>query len=341
MTDTITPEPIPFLPCVDPNDAPTPGVLSGERAAFAYIGQALTLDEFRAYVATYDFGSIPPDQVVIHNTANPDASWAPISANKDTWWDRNELRLSLAQVKAKRLKQLEGIRDYYIRLGWESGPHLFVDDHWIYLFTPMYVVGTHAKEGNSYRDANGKLHYSLGIEVVGWYGKVGWPGAIQLLLRGMVQALRDALGTFEIIYKSAPAHQPARHQGSVAFHRDYNKPECPGAIITPAYAIPILAAAPPPPPPDPLATHSLPGVDRPRRCGEGFYRLYYGHSADEAVDDERGFNFFGYALTDEAHGVGQDGRACTWMRWERAVAKHVAGKVELALLSEAKAQGWL
>ena len=250
MSDADTPQPIPFLPCVEPNDQAAPAVLG---AAFDYIGEALTLAEFVAYVQTYNFGSVPFDQVVIHNTANPDASWAPLGTSSTTWWDRDETRLSVEQVKAKRLRQLSGIRDYYVSLGWSSGPHLFVDDRWIYLFTSMYSVGTHAKEGNSYHDANGQLHYSLGVEVVGWYGRVGWPLSVQAQLRGAIQALQTRLKTFQIAYTAAPLHRPAAHQGSIAFHRDYNKPECPGAIITPAYAIPILAASATPPPPPPGA----------------------------------------------------------------------------------------
>lgn len=220
---------------------------------FSYIGEALTADEFVAYVARYDFGSVLPDQIVLHNSANPDASWAPLDTDSRNNWDRNEAGLALDQIKAKRVHQLDAIRDYYRDTnGWSAGPHLFIDDLWIYLFTPMYDIGVHAKEGNSYHDAAGKLHYSIGIETVGYFATHGWPAPMQELLRVAVQALQGRLKTFEIVYKSAPRHQPAAHQGSIAFHRDYNKAECPGPFITPAYAIPILAApAPQLPPPAP------------------------------------------------------------------------------------------
>lgn len=85
---------------------------------------------------------------------------------------------------------------------------------------------------------------------------------------------------------------------------------------------------------DPLKVRTLPGPAGTKRyCGIGFYDFYNNHG---------GTAFFGYAVTDEAHGIGQDGRACTWARWERAVAKYITGEgVHQALLSEAKAQGWL
>lgn len=317
--------PIPFLPCVDANDAPTPTVLAAE--PFAYIGQGLSLDAFRTYVQSYTFGSVPPDQLVLHNTANPDASWAPLNGDPRIKWDRDEAGLTAAQIYAKRRKQLDGVRDYYISLGWQAGPHLFVDDRLIWLFTPMDTIGVHAKEGNSYHDAAGHLHYTIGIEVVGWYGTVGWPAPIQTLLRGAVQCLRDVLGTFQIVYKAAPLHSPARHQGSIAFHRDYNKPECPGAIITPAYAIPILAATPPA---DPLRARTIPGPPSERAyfCSIDTANLYAARG---------GFAALGYALADEAWTTGQNEQPCRLLMCERADIKD--GR-EFALLSEVAAQGW-
>jgi hypothetical protein len=210
-------------------------------SAFAYIGRALSGQEFIDYVATYDFGSVPPSFVVCHNSANPDASWAKFNNDPNIKWDRNEAGLSSDAIKAKRKPQLDNIKNYYVGLGWSSGPHLFIDERWIWLFTPLYEVGTHAKSGNSYRDASGALHYSIGIETVGWFGNSGWPESMQKLLQIAVQSLRDRLKTFTIIYTSAPTNRPDLHDHQVSFHRDYNKPECPGAVITPDYAIPILS----------------------------------------------------------------------------------------------------
>lgn len=257
----------PLLPCLEPNDGPQPAVLAA--APFAYIGTPLTLVEFVAYVKVYNFGSIPPDQLVIHNTANPDASWASLGTSDSTWWDRDEAGLSPTAIRNKRQKQLDAIKAYYVGLEWSAGPHLFVDERWIWLFTPMAEIGIHAKEGNSYRDTTGHLHYTIGIETVGWFGRNGWPPAMQALLSGAVRALRDRLRTFEIAYKRAPAHQPALHQGSIAFHFDYNKQSCPGAVITPAYAIPILAgASEPPAPADPFAAWGA--IDRPAGAAQLF-----------------------------------------------------------------------
>lgn len=242
---------MPLLPCLEPNDQPRAATLA--EPAFAYDGRPLTLEEFSDYLATYDFGRVPPDQVCLHNTANPDASWAPLGTSTATWWDRDEARMTLTTIRNKRQRQLDAIQRYYVSLGWNAGPHLFIDDRWVWLFTPLDTIGIHAKEGNSYRDSAGRLHYSIGIEVIGWYGKVVWPPAIQVMVRGAVQALQKRLGTFQIVYKAAPAHQPAAHQGSISFHYNYNKPECPGVKITPEFAIGVLKAPASPPPADPLA----------------------------------------------------------------------------------------
>ena len=229
---------IPLLPFDVDDQVARPALLgAGE---FKYIGQAKTGEEFVDYVRSYDFGSVPPSFVVMHNTANPDASYAKLNNDPAIKWDRNEASLSDAQIKTKRKSQLDAIMRYYVSLGWTTGPHLFIDERWIWLFTPMYEVGTHAKSGNSYHDAAGKLHYSVGIETVGYFEHAGWPPSMQKLLQIAVQTLRDRLHTFEIVYKSGPTNTPSAHDHSVSFHRDYNKPGCPGSIITSDYAIPIL-----------------------------------------------------------------------------------------------------
>lgn len=207
---------------------------------FSYIGQAKTGQQFIDYVGSYDFGSVPPSYLVIHHTYNPDASWAPISTNQASWWNRNEAGLNNDQIKSKRKPQLDSIKNYYVGKGWTTGPHLFIDEKWIWLFTPMYDIGTHAASGNSYHDASG-LHYSIGIETVGYFEYYGWPESMQKLLQIAVQSLQARLGNFDIVYMHAPTNTPAAHDHQISFHRDYNKDACPGAVITSEYAIRVLS----------------------------------------------------------------------------------------------------
>lgn len=201
-------------------------------SSFAYLGIPLTAEGFTEYVRTYNFGSVPPDFVVLHHTAIPSASWARYSSG--AIWDDGEAGMGVLQIQNKRQRQLDALRDYYRdRLGWTAGPHLFIDERWIWLFTPMAEIGIHAAQGNSYRDAKG-LHYSIGIEVIGYYEHVGWPKAVAGLVRHAVVTLQQRLKTFKLKY------QP--RAGGISAHRDYNKPQCPGAVITSSYYIAAITA---------------------------------------------------------------------------------------------------
>jgi hypothetical protein len=245
---------LPLLPCVDRNAA-APAVLSDDRP-FAYEGRPFTAPEFAAYISTYDIGTIPPDFVVIHNSAIPDASWARYRTDGSTWWDRDESGLSETTIKNKRNKQLDGIKNYYKALGWPAGPHLFIDERWIWLFTPLRQVGIHAAEGNSYT-VGGRLHYSVGVEMIGYFGRSTYHPQQSVLLRAALTAIRNRWRTFDFVYTAAPLHRPDLHRGGISLHRDYNKPACPAAAITPEYVVSVLNAKPPAPPTPPLLRYRL------------------------------------------------------------------------------------
>ena len=246
MTDEATDNLLPFDGDAYDPGAPkksVPAVLGDD--PFPYDGRGLTLPQFEAHVLSYDFGRVPPDFVVFHHTAVPDASWAPYTGNVATQWDRGEAGLSDDEIRIKRKRQLDGLQKYYASLGWNAGPHLFVDDRFIWLMTPMYYIGIHAKWGNSFR-AFQRLHYSIGIEVIGYYGKVTWPPAVSLLVGRAVRALQKRLGTFDLKYlypvakpgmvvvgdTQRCAHPERLRYGGLSSHRDYNKPQCPGDAIT-------------------------------------------------------------------------------------------------------------
>lgn len=245
----------PILPFDDDSFDPRAPQKPGQQLLgldFAYIGRAVTVREFTAYVDAVAFGTIPPDFVVLHHTAIPTLAQ----------WTANEAGLSEAKIKERRLVQLAHLRDFYAQKDWSAGPHLFIDDRWIYLFTPMSEVGIHAKWGNSFR-AMGRLHYSIGIEVIGDYSKQVWPPAVAANVRGAVRALQSKLKTFSIEYlyptpaskpgmvgsgdKQRCAHPERLRWGGIASHRDFNKPECPGGAITEAYYIAALTASDGPP----------------------------------------------------------------------------------------------
>src|SRR5262249_50121743 len=156
---------------------------------------ALTLSEFVDYIRRYPFGTIPPDFIVLHHTYIPDASWAPTPGSKATW-DANEYGMTTEQIRQKRLRQMDNLKTFYnTTLQWTAGPHLIIDDQWIFLLSPMYNEGIHAKWFNSFRDAAGVYHYSVGIEVVGNYKLKPWPTPVANLVGAAVVALQKQLGT--------------------------------------------------------------------------------------------------------------------------------------------------
>lgn len=315
-------DPTGATPCAaDAHPLPATRVLSEQ--PFLYLGTPLTAAAFAQYVQGYDFGSIPPDYVVLHHTAVPSASWARYPSG--AVWDDHETGLSPAQIQAKRRQQLDTVRNYYRdTYGWDRGPHLWIDEKWIWLFTPMREIGIHAKQGNAYHDGDGRLHYSIGIEVVGYYEHTPWPDPIARNVAAAVRALKDKLGTFQYV--------PGPWKGKISRHADYNKPTCPGAAIVPGSYIPILAGYQAPEA-DPLKTNLIAGADRAYFCGSGFWQFY---------TTQGGLRLFGYPRADERRATDAQGQACTVMPFERAVFKYKEGAgVHLALLGEARERGWL
>ncbi len=212
-----------LLPAADASDE---GSTERQRGQFLYIGKGLTAAQFTAYVREYNFGSQPPSFIVLHHTAVPDTRHARM---QHATWDSGEEGLSAEAIYAKRLGQLTAVKNHYQNeFGWGIGPHLFIDERYIWLFSPMYYQGIHAAEGNG----DGRGTYSIGIEVIGNYTNVRWPEQVERLVGHAVAVLKDRLGTFDLVHK--------RGRGGISGHRDYNKPSCPGDAITNEYYMSVL-----------------------------------------------------------------------------------------------------
>src|SRR6266852_4923356 len=104
------------------------------------VGLGLNPKEFVNYVAGLHFTSWRPQFVVLHNTAIPKlADWHAASGEQ-------------------RMYNLE--RFYRDEQKWSAGPHLFVADDLIWVFTPLTVSGVHSPSWNS---------ITWGVEMVGDY----------------------------------------------------------------------------------------------------------------------------------------------------------------------------
>jgi hypothetical protein len=148
------------------------------------INRCLALQEFREYVKAYYFGSEPANKLVVHHT------WKP---TKETWAGQ---------------KSIDGLKRYYEKKKWPVGPHLFIAEEGIWLFTPMRQDGIHAA---------GLNHCSIGIEVVGDYDAEVWSGGTKTNALGAIKALMDRL-----LLKDK----------DIYFHRDISPKSCPGRAIT-------------------------------------------------------------------------------------------------------------
>ena len=118
------------------------------------VGKSFGVEDFDAYCHTLQWLAWRPSFIVLHNTGIP----------------------SLAQ-RPKGLTQ-QNIRDleafYRDEQKWKAGPHLFVDDKQIWVFTPLTVSGTHSPSWN-------KL--ALGVEMLGDYEKESFSAGRGLKVR--------------------------------------------------------------------------------------------------------------------------------------------------------------
>lgn len=148
------------------------------------LNQRLTLPQFQQYIKGFDFGNHQPDKLVIHHT------WRP---TKESWQGE---------------RTILGLKNYYEKKGWSAGPHLFIAEDGIWLFTPMNQTGIHASSLNP---------HSIGIEVVGDYDAKIWEGETKNNALGVIKSLLNELNLGnEAIY----------------FHRDVSGKSCPGWAIT-------------------------------------------------------------------------------------------------------------
>ncbi|MFL6306140.1 MAG: peptidoglycan recognition family protein [Candidatus Sulfotelmatobacter sp.] len=104
------------------------------------VGKGFTSADFDDYVKSLTFGQWRPSFVVLHNTAVPTfAQWHSVPG-------------------AQRMDNLQCY--YRDTQHWSAGPHLFIADDLIWVFTPLTTQGVHSPSWNS---------LSWGVELVGDY----------------------------------------------------------------------------------------------------------------------------------------------------------------------------
>jgi hypothetical protein len=104
------------------------------------IGRSFDQASFDAYCHTLSWPSWRPSFIALHNTSSPSLAQRPDG------------------LTAQHIQNLQTFfRDTQ---KWSAGPHLFIDDKQIWVFTPLTVSGVHSPSWN-------KL--AIGIEMLGNY----------------------------------------------------------------------------------------------------------------------------------------------------------------------------
>ena len=106
------------------------------------VGLNYTADEFDSYCHSLHWTAWRPSFTVLHNTAAPSLAQRPNGLTK------------------QHILNLE--KFYRDERGWSAGPHLFVDDRQIWVFTPLTLSGVHSPSWNK---------TALGVEMLGDYAK--------------------------------------------------------------------------------------------------------------------------------------------------------------------------
>jgi hypothetical protein len=129
------------------------------------VGRSFSAKDFKQYVTTLEFNSWRPQFVVLHNTAQPMLSeWHSVPGSQ-------------------RMKNLEDF--YKNKQGWSAGPHLFVADDLIWVFTPLTVSGIHSPSWNS---------VAWGVEMVGDYNTEPFGEAVRGNVVSALATLHASLG---------------------------------------------------------------------------------------------------------------------------------------------------
>ncbi len=154
------------------------------------VGQGLAPDQLETYVGTVAFGVWRPQFVVLHNTQDPRLSdWHSVPG-------------------AQRMAALQSY--YRDDQHWSGGPHLFVADDLVWLFTPLSVPGVHSPSWNA---------ISWGVEVVGDYDHEPLSDAVRA-------NLVDALATLHALAGLDPTTLRLHKQDPLTTHTF-----CPGVNL--------------------------------------------------------------------------------------------------------------
>lgn len=166
------------------------------------VGKGFTASEFKDYVQTVHLITWRPQFTVLHNTYIPKlADWHDVPGER-------------------RMRNLQSY--YRDAQRWSAGPHLFVADDLIWVFTPLDTPGVHSPSWNA---------ISWGVELVGDYSAEQINSAVQANAASALAALHALAGL---------------HPDALKLHKEDPKTthkNCPGLNIVKNDVINLVSAA--------------------------------------------------------------------------------------------------
>lgn len=157
------------------------------------VGQSFTADGFDDYCHTLHWTAWRPTFITLHNTASPSLKDRPLGLTK------------------QHILNLE--KFYRDQQGWKAGPHLFVDDRQIWVFTPLIVSGTHSPCFNK---------VALGVEMLGDYNKEAFDSGRGLAVQQNAVA---AIATLSAVLGFDPGTMRLHKEDTCTTH------DCPGKNV--------------------------------------------------------------------------------------------------------------
>jgi len=168
-------------------------------------GRVMSADEFVRYIEGLAMPEPFPSQVFLHHT------WKP---TRESWQGSS----TIYGMKRYYEQQLWRDTDGTLREGWTAGPHLFVAEDGIWLFSDIRYDGVGVLGHNT-----GTRH----LEMVGNYDEELPSGATLANTIAALGILHIKLG-LDI--------------ANLNFHRDYSSKTCPGRAVTKDWIIPQVAS---------------------------------------------------------------------------------------------------
>lgn len=170
------------------------------------VGLNFQPDEFAAYCQSLHWTSWRPSFIVLHNTGEPSLADRPDGLTK---------------------QHIRGLEIYYRdTMHWSAGPHLFVDDKQIWVFTPLTTSGVHSPSWNA---------VSWGVEMLGNYDNEKFESG-----RGL-NVHHNAVAALSILTSTL-----GLDPDTMRLHREDPKTDhkhCPGANVAKAEIIAEVKAA--------------------------------------------------------------------------------------------------